>query len=183
MVTLEHTVRHKPIRHTLRFGLLGSLAERQRFGLSEDISDEHVMMASERIGRLGERDKVTRYEPGSLVDQLIERVLSVGPRFAPVDRTSIKGHLLPIEAHMFTVALHGQLLEICGKSLQILLVRKDSDRLGTEEVVVPNREKAHQHWQVSFEGSGAEVLVHLMETVEHRPEVVGANSQHRRQSD
>src|SRR5262245_13395780 len=158
MVTFEHTVRHKPIRHALRFCLLGSLAERQRFGLSEDIRDEHVMVAAERIARLREGDKVTRYESGSLVDQLIEGVLSVGPWFAPVDRTSVKGHVLPIEAHVFAVALHRQLLEVCGKPLQVLLIREDSNRLRTEEVVVPNRQKTHQHRQISFERRGAEML-------------------------
>src|SRR5262249_25197056 len=103
MVTLEHAVRYKPIRHALRFRLLGCLAERQRFGLSQNIGDEHVMMAAKRIGRVGKRDKVTRDEPGSLVDQLIEGVLSVGPGFTPVDRTSVKGHLLPIETYVFAV--------------------------------------------------------------------------------
>src|SRR5262245_58268869 len=108
-------------------------------------------MAAERIARLHEGDKVTRYEPGSLVDQLIKGVLSVGPWFAPVNRTSIKGKLLPIEPHVFAVALHGQLLEVCGKPFQILLVRKYSNRLRTEEVVVPNRQKTHQDRQISFE--------------------------------
>src|SRR5262245_65012798 len=60
MVTFESAVRHKPIRHALRSCLLGSLAERQSFGLSEDISNEHVMMAADRIARLREGDKVTR---------------------------------------------------------------------------------------------------------------------------
>src|SRR5215510_3571125 len=138
------------------------------------------MMAAERIARFREGDKVTRNEPGSLVDQLIEGVLSIGPWFAPVDWTSVKGHPVAIESHMFAVALHRQLLEICGKALQILLIREDGNRLGAEEVVVPNRQKAHQHWQVAFEGSGAEVLVHLVETVEHRSEVIGADRQHRR---
>src|SRR5262245_1525990 len=96
MVTLEHAVRHKPIRHALRFRLLGSLPERERFGLGKDIGDEHVMMAAERIGRVRESDKVARNEPGSLMDQLIERVLSVSPGFAPVDRPRIKGYFLPI---------------------------------------------------------------------------------------
>src|SRR5215510_12163247 len=123
------------------------------------------MMAAERIARFREGDKVTRNEPGSLVDQLIEGVLSIGPWFAPVDRTSVKGHPLPIESHMFAVALHRQLLEICGKALQILFVRKDSNRLGAKEIVVPNRQKAHQHRQVAFEWGGAEVLIHLVETV------------------
>src|SRR5215831_12666554 len=109
MVTLEHAMRHEPVRHAFRFRLLGSLAECQRFGLSQDIGDEHVMMAAERIGRVREGDKVTRNEPGSLVDQLIKGVLPVRPWFSPIDRTSVKGNLLPIEIYVFAVALHGQL--------------------------------------------------------------------------
>src|SRR5262245_18797195 len=129
MVTLEHAVRHKPIRHTLRFRLLGSLAKRERFGLSQNIGDEHVVMAAQRIGSLREGAKIARNVPGSLMDQLIERVLSIGPWLAPVDRTRIKGYFLPIETHVLAVALHGQLLEICGEALQILVVRKDGNRL------------------------------------------------------
>src|SRR5215471_21712432 len=182
MVTLEYAVRHEPIRHAFRFRLLGSLPECERFGLGKDIGDKHVMMAPERIGRVREGDKVARNEPGSLMDQLVERVLSVGPGFAPIDRTRIKGYFLPIESHVFAVALHGQLLQISGKALEILFVWEDSNRLGAEEVVVPNRQKTHQHGQVAFEWGRAEVLIHLMETVEHRPEVVGTNRQHRRES-
>src|SRR5262249_41678928 len=80
MVTLEYPVWHEPIRHALRLRLLGSLAERQRFGLSQDVGDKRVMMAAERIRSLRESNKVGRNEPGSLMDQLIEGVLAVGPR-------------------------------------------------------------------------------------------------------
>src|SRR5262249_18717960 len=97
MVTLEHAVGHQPIRHAFRSRLLGSFPERERFGLGKDIGDEHVMMAAEWICRVREGDKVARNEPGSLMDQLVERVLSVGPGFAPIDRTRIKGYFLPIE--------------------------------------------------------------------------------------
>src|SRR5262249_18491120 len=83
MITFKHAVRHERIRHAFRFRLLCSLAERQRFGLSEDIGDEHVMMPAERIGRVREGDKVARDKPGSLVNQLIEGMLSVSPWLAP----------------------------------------------------------------------------------------------------
>jgi len=46
---------------------------------------------------------------------------------------------------MLAVALHGELLEIGGKALQILFVGKHGDRLGTEEIRVPNAKQAEQH--------------------------------------
>ena len=46
-------------------------------------------MPAKRIERLGEGDEVARDEPGSLMNQLIERVLPVGSRLAPVDRTGV----------------------------------------------------------------------------------------------
>ena len=85
-VALEDAVGNEPIRRALGFDLLRGLSERQRFGLGEDVGQEHVMLAAERIERLHEGDEVTGDETGSLVNELIEGVLAVGSRFAPVDR-------------------------------------------------------------------------------------------------
>ena len=79
---------------------------------------------------------------------------------------------------MLAVALHGQLLEIGGESFQVLLVRQYGDRLGAEEIVVPDAQKPHQHRQVALERGGAEVLVHLVKAVEHGAELVRADGQH-----
>src|SRR5690348_1308203 len=117
MVTLEHAMRHKPIGHALRFCLLGSLSECQCFSLGEDIRHEHVMMPTQWIGRLRKSNKVARNESRSLVNELIERMLAIGSWLAPVNGTSVIRKLLPIEPHVFAVALHGQLLKICGKPL------------------------------------------------------------------
>ena len=85
------------------FTSFGRLAERQRFGLREHIRDQHVVMAAKLIQRLGERDEVARNQPRPLVDQLVERVLAVGSRLAPVDRTgrarysvSVQRDVLPL---------------------------------------------------------------------------------------
>src|SRR6185312_13081906 len=55
--------------------------------------------------------------------------------------------------------------------------------LGAKEVVVPNREQAHEHWQVALERSRTKVLVHLMEAIQHGSEILLANRQHRRKTD
>ena len=84
---------------------------------------------------------------------------------------------------MLAVALHGELLEIGGKALEILLVGQHGDGLGAEEIVVPDREQPHQHRQVALERRGAEMLVHLVEAVEHGAEIVRADGEHGREAD
>ena len=116
-VTLKDSVGHEPIRRALSFDLLGRLTEGQRFGLSEDVRQKHVMMSAERIERLVEGDEVTRDEPSPLMDQLIEGVLAVGSRLAPVDRSGVVVDVGPLERDMFAVTLHRQLLEIGWKAL------------------------------------------------------------------
>ena len=66
--------------------LLGRLAERQRLGLREDVGHQQVVMLAERVERLREADEVARDQLRALVDQLVEGVLPVGARLAPVDR-------------------------------------------------------------------------------------------------
>src|SRR5215475_2403081 len=102
-------------------------------------------------------------------------MLAIRSRLAPKDRPSIVIDTLAIERDVLAVALHGELLEIGGKPLQILLVGQHGDGLGAEEVVVPEADKAHQHRQIALEWRRAEVLVHLMKTAEHGAEIVRAD--------
>src|SRR5205823_10605518 len=97
----------------------------------------------------------------------------------PVDGAGRVGDLGPIERDVFAVALHRQLLQIGWKSLQVLLVRQHGNRLGTEEVVVPDAKEAHEYRQVTLERGGAEVLVHLVEAVQQSSEIIRADGQHR----
>ncbi len=84
-VALEDPVRHEPIRRALGLDFLGRLAEGQRLGLGEDVRQQHVVVPAERVERLDKGDEVTGDEPGALMDQLVEGVLAVGARLAPVD--------------------------------------------------------------------------------------------------
>jgi hypothetical protein len=62
------------------------------------------MQLSRNSGRVIRLRK--RNQSCSLVNQLIERMLSVRPRFAPIDRSGRIVYLTPIERHMFAVAFH-----------------------------------------------------------------------------
>src|SRR5262245_45548307 len=108
------------------------------------------------------------------MDQLVKRMLAIRSGFTPVNRAGIAGNLASIKRNVFAVALHGQLLEVGWESLQVLLVGKDRYRLRTEEVVIPNSQEPHEHGQVAFERRCPEVLVHLVEAVQHGTKVIRA---------
>ena len=64
------------------------------------------MLVPQRIERLFEGDKVTRYEPRSLMNQLVKRVLTVRAWLAPVDRAGCMRDLGSNECDVLTIALH-----------------------------------------------------------------------------
>src|SRR5918992_5874561 len=135
-IALEDSMRHEPIRRALSFDLFGRLTEGQRFALSEDVRQQHIVMPAKRVERLVESDEVAWNESRSLMNQLVERVLAVCAGLAPVDRPGVVGDVVAINGDVFAIALHSQLLQIGWKSLQVLLVGQDRNRLGAEEVVV-----------------------------------------------
>src|SRR5580704_10458796 len=129
---------HQPIRRTFSLYLLRCFAERKCLRLSKNIGDQHVVMPAKRIQCLRESNEVAWDEPCPLVNQLVERVLTVRPRLAPVDGTRLVSYLFPVECDVLAVALHCQLLEISRKALQVLLIRQDRHCLCAEEIVIPD---------------------------------------------
>src|SRR5215467_10839505 len=123
-IALEDPVRHQAVRGALSPYLRRRLAEGQYLCLGKDVGDQHVVVMAQGVQGVGEADEVAGDESRPLVDELIERVLAVGPRLAPVDRPRVVVHALAAQADVLAVRLHGQLLEIRGKSLQVLLVRQ-----------------------------------------------------------
>src|SRR6516165_5339724 len=124
-------------------------------------------MSVNGVESLSESDEIARDQARTLVDQLIEGMLTIGSRLAPVDRSGVVIDRGTVKRHVLAVALHSKLLEVGGEPLQILLVRKDSDRLGTKEVVVPNCKQAHENREVAIEGRCTKMFVHLMEAIQH----------------
>src|ERR1700752_2859456 len=154
-------MRNKPLRSAFRLDLCRRLAEGQRLGLCANIRNQHVVVPPEWIERFGKSDEVAGNESRTLVNQLVERVLAVGSRFSPINWTRVVPNLLPLERDVLAVAFHRQLLEVGRKTFQVLFIGQDGYRLCPEEIVVPDRQKTHQHGQILLEGSGPEVLVHL----------------------
>src|ERR1700741_2203748 len=114
------------------------------------------------------------------MDQLIEGVLAIGSRLAPVDRTSLTIYRRSVELHVLAVALHRQLLEIGREALQVLVVGQHCDGLRAEKVVIPDAEKAHEDRQVALKRRGSEMLVDRMEACQHALEVIGGDRKHGR---
>src|SRR5215471_10364261 len=141
------------------------------------------MVLAKRIESLAEANEITRDELGPLMYQLVERVLAVRPRLAPEDRPRLIVDDCAIQRHVLAVALHGQLLQIGRKTLEILLVGENADCLRPEEVVIPDGEEPHQDGQVARKWRGAKVLVHGVEAAEHGVKVVRTDSEHRREAD
>ena len=162
---------------------LGGLAEGEGFGLGEDVGHEHVVMAAEGVEGFVEADEVAGDEAGALVDELVEAVLAVGAGLAPVDGAGLGFDVLAVEGDVLAVGLHGELLEVGGEALEVLLVGEDGDGLGVEEVGVPDGEQAEERGEVLLEGRGAEVDVHRVEAGEHGAEVVGADGDHGAEAD
>src|SRR6476660_7525950 len=123
-------MRREPFRCAFSRHFLGRFPESQRLALREYVRQEYVVMPANRIESLGERNKVTRNQPGPLMDQLIERVLTVGSRLAPVHGAGRISNFGAIERNVFAVTLHGQLLKIGRKALQILLVGQYGNSFG-----------------------------------------------------
>jgi len=79
-------------------------------------------------------DEITRNQARALMDQLIERMLSVRAGLAPKDRTGVIGDLFSVKGYVLAVTLHRQLLKVRWEPFQILFVWQDRDRLGIKKV-------------------------------------------------
>src|ERR1700722_12298842 len=98
---------YQPIGCAFSLHLLWRLAEGESFGLRKNIRQKHIVMPAHRIHRFGKGDEVTWDEPGALMNELVERVLPVGSRLAPVDRSSLTRNRVALNRDMLSIALHG----------------------------------------------------------------------------
>src|SRR5262245_19717042 len=102
-IALEYPVWPQPLRGALGLDFLRRLPEGQRLGLGEAVRQEDVVVPAQRVERLAKGDEVTRDEAGALMDQLVERVLTVGARLAPVDGAGLVVDRAAIERDVFAV--------------------------------------------------------------------------------
>ena len=119
-------------------------------------------MFAQRILAVQRRQKICRYHPRALMDQLIKGMLAVGAGLTPHYHAGIVIHLLAVAIHSLAVTLHVQLLQIGREAVQILVVRQHGIGSCAEEVTIPDAEQSHQHRNVFIKRSGAEMFVHRL---------------------
>ena len=81
----------------------------------------------------------------TLMNQLVEGVLTIGARFAPDHRSGRVIHAFPAASHVLSVGLHVALLEVGGKPVQVLIVRQQGVGLRAEKVAVPDAQQSQNH--------------------------------------
>ncbi|MNN49344.1 hypothetical protein D3C81_1638640 [compost metagenome] len=140
------------------------------------------MVVRQRVMRDSRSDEIARHHFGPLVDQLIERMLTVGPRLTPDDWASLVIHRIAVTVNVFTVGFHVALLEVGREAVHVLIVRQDRFGFSAKEVVVPDADQCQQHRQVFLSRGGGEVLVHRVRAGEQLNKVVVAHGQDDRQT-
>jgi hypothetical protein len=88
-VALHHPVGHNRLGCALGPHLIRRLAEGERLGLSEDVGGEDVVVVAELVERAREPEQVDGDELRPLMDELVEAVLPVRARLAPVHGTRV----------------------------------------------------------------------------------------------
>src|SRR3954470_5603890 len=94
-------------------------------------------MITDRIMADHRRNEIAGYEHGSLVNQLVKRMLPICSRLPPYHRTGCVVYFFSVPVCALTITFHIPLLEISCKSMHILVVRKDSFCLCAKEICIP----------------------------------------------
>ena len=143
-----------------------ALSKGKCLGLGKVVGQQDGVMVFGCTNGLGEfvvsldwGKEVTRNHLGTLVNQLIECVLSVGSRLSPDNGTSLNCNLLAILGDVLSVGLHVSLLKVSRKTVHVLVIRQDSDGLGAVEVVVPETNQSKGERQVFLGRCVDEVLI------------------------
>ncbi len=184
-ITFEHFERHNVLKRSRIFTLVAifllnhvtRLAECQRFGLREEVRQQLRVVIRQRVVSDGRGDEIARHHFGTLVDQLVERMLAVSARLTPDDWASLVIHRIAVTVNVFTVGFHVALLEVGRETVHILVIRQNRFGFSTEEVVVPDTDQRQQHRQVFLSRGGGEVFVHRVRAREQLNKVVEAYGQ------
>src|SRR5260370_37082489 len=104
-MAFEDPLGNEPLGSAFCLDLFRSLAECQCLGLRANVCNQHIVVAAKWIERLRKSDEVAGNEPGPLMDQLVERMLPIGSRLAPVNCTGVVHDSVSIERHMLAISL------------------------------------------------------------------------------
>ena len=189
-VTFEHFERHHVVKRCRIFTLIAifllnhfaGFTKRQRFSLSKEVRQQFLVVIRERVMGDSRSDEIARYHFGSLVDQLVERVLTVSAWFTPDNRASLVIHNVTVTVNILTVGLHIALLEVRRETVHILVIRQNRLSFRTKEIVVPDANQRQQYRQVFLGRRGGEMLVHRVCARKQFNEVIKADGENNRQA-
>ena len=106
-IALKGAMWHQPLRCPGGADLFGCSAERKRLRLRQHIRQQQIVVIAHWIQGLGERYKIARNEFRPLVNQLVERVLSIRSWLTPIDGSRLIFDALSLKRYVLAVALHG----------------------------------------------------------------------------
>ena len=163
--------------------IIGGLTKSQCLRLGKQVCHQFVVMITNGVLRAAESDKINRDQFRALVNELVERVLPVGSGLPPDDRSGLIPHPAALPIHTFAIAFHIQLLQVRGKTMQILIVGQHGMGLRLPEVVIPDAQQTHQDREIVFQGGLREMSVHGVKPIQHLKKPIGADGHHHRQPD
>ena len=79
--------------------------------------------------------KSPRHDRGALMQQLMKRMLPVGTRLTPQNRSGFVADGVTVEPHTFAVAFHVELLQIRSEAAQGLRYSGSTARVGSPQNV------------------------------------------------
>ena len=178
-IAKEGLVWYKFIWSTFGFYLIWGLAHHESFGLSKEVGCQHALMLStfDRVVGLSCHNEIGRDELGPLVKELEERVLGVGSWLTEENGAGCIFDVVTSGCDGLAVRLHGQLLEICGEAVEVLIEWRNKVSLGSKEVRVPDRQKTADDWDVLLQWSLQEVLIHGVCTGQELVKVIITNEE------
>ena len=185
-VSLEDLVRNKGrnlvgghLSLKLSGNSLSALSESKGLSLGKEVGHKDGVVVSRSSNVLGEivlgRDggqEIARDGLSSLVDELVESVLSVGSGLSPDYGAGLDLCSLSFLGDVLSVGLHVSLLEVGSEAVHVLVVGEDGNGLGLVEIVVPQADQAERHGQVLGALSIEKVLINGVGTGVHFHPVV-----------
>src|SRR5215469_13388023 len=129
--------------------LLSCLTKCQSLGLCKEICHEQIMMRLYWIQCLIEANEITGNQSGSLVNKLVEGMLTIGTGLAPDNRSGLIVDGVAFQIDVLTIALHIKLLQISAQTIEILVIRQNCHSFSTEEIIIPDTNQPKYHRQVA----------------------------------
>jgi len=138
---------------------------------------------TDRIKGGSRSNEISRDQLGSLVNELVERVLTIGSSSTPDDRASLVINTLTTLCNELAVRLHVSLLEVIGELVKVLVIGEKQLGLSAVKIVVPDTEDGQDDREVLLQGSLPEVLIHAVSTLEKLLKVIISDNESDRQPD